>query len=104
MQLDKQVANLNAISSTRGIGSFARFGFNYELIVNGIIEDIKKSIAGNKQGKTLEELLAYCQGDTVEFTEGLKEIYQAKEGLDRSVLMVKMLGQEWQVIVKKSRV
>jgi transcriptional antiterminator RfaH len=32
--------------------------------------------------------------------KGLKAIYQVKEGLERSVLMVKMLGQQSQVIVK----
>jgi transcriptional antiterminator RfaH len=74
------------------------------VIDNGIIEDIKKSIAANKQSKSLTELLAYCQGDTVELTQGtlkgLKAIYQSKDGLERSVLMVKMLGQQNQVVVK----
>jgi transcriptional antiterminator RfaH len=104
IQLDKQVANLNAIRSTRGVGSFVRFGLNHAVIGNDIIEDIKKSIDGNKQGKSLAELLAYCQGDTVKLTQGslksLKAIYQGKDGLERSVLMVKMLGQESLVIVK----
>jgi transcriptional antiterminator RfaH len=104
IQLDKQAANFNAIRSTRGVGSFVRFGLNQATIDNSIIDDIKKSIAGNKQGKALDELLDYCQGDTVELTQGslksLKAIYQAKDGLERSILMVKMLGQESQVIVK----
>jgi transcriptional antiterminator RfaH len=104
IQLDKQVANFNAIRSTRGIGSFVRFGLNQATIDNSIIDAIKRSIAGNKQGKTLEELLDYCRGDTVEFTQGslkgLKAIYQAQDGLERSVIMVKMLGQQSQVVVK----
>jgi transcriptional antiterminator RfaH len=104
IQLDKQVANFNGIRSTRGVGSFVRFGLNHAVIGNCIIEDIKKSIAGNKQGKSLAELLAYRQGDTVELTQGslrgLKAIYQVKDGLERSVLMVKMLGQQSQVVVK----
>jgi hypothetical protein len=78
------VANFNAIRSTRGVGSFV---LNHAVIVNGIIEEIKKSIAGNKQGKSLVELLAYCQSDTVELTQG-------------SLLMVKMLGQQRQVVEK----
>jgi transcriptional antiterminator RfaH len=52
------VANFDAIRSTKGIGSFVRFGLNQAVIGNSIIYDIKKSIAGNKQGKTLAELLA----------------------------------------------
>jgi len=104
IQLDKQVANFNAIRSTRGIGSFVRFGLNQATIDNSIINDIKQSIATGNQGKTLDELLDYCQGDSVELTEGslkgLKAIYQAKDGLERSILMVKMLGKESQVVVK----
>ena len=103
IQLDKQVANFNAIRSTRGVGSFVRFGLNQATIDSRIIDDIKQSIATEKQGKTLDELLDYCQGDTVELTEGslkgLKAIYQAKDGLERSILMVKMLGQESKVII-----
>jgi transcriptional antiterminator RfaH len=103
IHLDKQVANFNAIRSTRGISSFVRFGLNQATIDNSIIDDIKQSIATEKHGKTLDELLDYCQGDTVELTQGslkgLKAIYQARDGLERSILMVKMLGQQSQVIV-----
>jgi transcriptional antiterminator RfaH len=104
IQLDKQVANFNAIRSTRGIGSFVRFGLNQATIDDGIVNAVKKRIVCQKQDKTLAELVECRQGDSVELTEGgfegLKAIYQAKSGVERSVLMVKMLGQERQVIVK----
>jgi transcriptional antiterminator RfaH len=104
IQLDKQVANFNAIRSTRGVGIFVRFGLNQATIDHSIINDIKqKTVIGN-QSKTLDELLDFCQGDSVELTDGslkgLKAIYQAKDGLERSILMVKMLGQESQLIIK----
>jgi transcriptional antiterminator RfaH len=108
IQLNKQLANFNAVRSTRGVGIFIRFGLNQATIDNDIINAIKKRIGCDKQDKTLAELIEYCQGDAVELTEGsfegLNAIYQDKSGLERSVLMVKMLGQERQVIVKKSRV
>jgi transcriptional antiterminator RfaH len=104
IHLDKHVANFNAIRSTRGVGSFVRFGLNQATIDDGIVNAIKKRIACQKQDKTLYELAECRQGDSVELTEGgfegLKAIYQAKSGVERSVLMVKMLGQERQVIVK----
>ena len=103
INLYQSEANFNAIRSTRGVGSFVRFGLNQATIDSRIIDDIKQSIATEKQGKTLDELLDYCQGDTVELTQGslkgLKAIYQAKDGLERSILMVKMLGQESKVII-----
>jgi transcriptional antiterminator RfaH len=104
IQLDKQVANFNAIRSTRGIGSFDCFGLNQAIINSDINDGIKTNIAGDKQGKTLAELLAYCQGDTVELTQGslksLKAIYQVKDGVERSIHMIKILGQQSQVVVK----
>jgi hypothetical protein len=52
----------------------------------------------------LADLLAYCQCDTVVLTQGalkgLKAIYPAKDDLDRSILRVKVLGQQSQVFVK----
>ncbi|AGH45544.1 transcription/translation regulatory transformer protein RfaH [Paraglaciecola psychrophila] len=107
IHLDKQVADFNAIRSTRGVGSFVRFGLNHATIDYGIINAIKKRIGCEKQDKTLVELIEYCQGDAVELTEGSFEgliaIYQAKSGLERSLLMVRMLGQERQVIVKNKK-
>jgi transcriptional antiterminator RfaH len=46
------VANFNAIRSTRGIGSFVRFGLNQATIDDGIVEAIKKRIGCKKQDKT----------------------------------------------------
>jgi transcriptional antiterminator RfaH len=104
ISLDKQVANFNSIRSTRGVGSFVRFGLNPATINNAIINGIKQSNTDEDQHKTLDELLIYHQGDVIKFTKGpfkgLQAIYQTKDGLERSILMVKMLGQESQVIVK----
>jgi hypothetical protein len=58
IHLDKQVANFNAIRSTRGVGSFVRFGLNQAIINSDIIGGSKTNIAGDKQGKTLAELFA----------------------------------------------
>ncbi|MDG1733832.1 MAG: transcription/translation regulatory transformer protein RfaH [Thalassotalea sp.] len=101
--LDKQVANFNAIRSTRGVGSFVRFGMNQATIDDSIIMSIKQSLNTGEQEKTLDELLNYSQGEKVEITtgpfKGLQAIYQTKDGLERSILMVKMLGQDNQVVV-----
>jgi transcriptional antiterminator RfaH len=104
IQLDTNEANFNAIRSTRGVGSFVRFGLQAATIDNTVIESIKENIACAKQHRTLDEIVDYQQGNSVEFTQGpfkgLKAIYQTKDGLVRSILMVKMLGEESQVIVK----
>jgi transcriptional antiterminator RfaH len=103
IQLDTNEVNFNAIRSTRGVGSFVRFGLQPATIDKGIIDAIKQSIADDQPHKTLDELVNYHPGDAMEFTQGpfkgLQAIYQAKDGLARSILMVKMLGQESQMSV-----
>ena len=104
IQLDNQVANFNAIRSTRGVGSFVRFGMKQAVIDNTIIESLKQSLNSEDENKTLDELLSYTQGDQLEITtgpfKGLQAIFKTKDGLERSILMVKMLGQENEVTVK----
>lgn len=104
IQLDNKADNFNAIRSTRGVGHFVRFGLNHATIPNSIIDQIKKDVGETQEeAKTLEELLNFKAGDKVNITEGplkgLEAVYKTKDGLERSILMVKMLGQENEVAV-----
>ncbi|WP_371185703.1 transcription/translation regulatory transformer protein RfaH [Thalassotalea maritima] len=103
IQLDDEQANFNAIRSTRGIGAFVRFGMNHATIDADIIEQIRANQAQSSQPKTLEQMLDYQSGDLVTIQQGpfqgLTAIYQAKDGLERSILMINMLGQQSPVSV-----
>lgn len=101
IQLDPELANFNAIRSTRGVGVFVRFGLKHAQISNTLINTLMQDANVEQQPKSLNELLQYVQGEKVEITQGpfkgLEAIYKAKDGLERSVLLVKMLGQENEV-------
>jgi len=103
IRLDSQVENFNSIRSTRGVGSFVRFGLQQATIASSIIDGIKASLGDEEENKTLEQLLHYSENEQLDVIEGpfkgLQAIYKAKDGLERSILMVNMLGQENEVIV-----
>ncbi len=105
IHLDNSTANFNAIRSTRGIGSFVRFGMKHAVISDHIVEKIQTDMQQTQDAKkTLAQLLNYQAGDKVNINEGpfkgLQAIYKAKDGLERSVLMIKLLGQENEVSVE----
>ena len=102
INLDQSEANFNAIRSTRGVGSFVRFGLNLATLNDSLIQQIKQNIEGN-ENKSLDDLLIYQQGEKVQVTQGaftgLEAIYKTKDGLERCVILIKMLGQENEVSV-----
>lgn len=104
IQLDQNEANFNAIRSTRGVGAFVRFGMKQATISTHIIDKIKLDIEGEQQHKTLDDLVKFISGEQVEITDGpfkgLQAIYQAKDGFERSILLVKMLGQENEIKIE----
>ncbi|TWX72946.1 transcription/translation regulatory transformer protein RfaH [Colwellia sp. C1TZA3] len=105
--LDQSEANFNAIRSTRGVGHFVRFGLNLATLSESLIQQIKQNIAGN-DNKSLDDLLSYQQGETVQVTQGpfkgLEAIYKTKDGLERCILLIKMLGQENEVIIENQAI
>ncbi|MDN3652641.1 transcription/translation regulatory transformer protein RfaH [Thalassotalea ponticola] len=98
IRLNPEQANFNAVRSTRGVGSFVKFGLQHAVISNDIINALQHHQVSNNEPKTLEQLLNLQVGDKVQINQGpfagLEAIYKAKDGLERSILMVKMLGKE----------
>ncbi|MEW6996629.1 transcription/translation regulatory transformer protein RfaH [Colwelliaceae bacterium BS250] len=103
INLDQSEANFNAIRSTRGVGSFVRFGLNHAILNESLVEQIRQNIEGS-DNKSLNDLLTYQQGEKVQVTQGpfkgLDAIYKNKDGLERCILLIKMLGQENEVAVE----
>ena len=103
INLDQSEANFNAIRSTRGVGSFVRFGLKHATLNQNLVEQIRTNIEGS-DNKSLDDLLIYQQGEKVQVTQGpfkgLEAIYKTKDGLERCILLIKMLGQENEVAVE----
>ncbi|TKB46154.1 transcription/translation regulatory transformer protein RfaH [Thalassotalea mangrovi] len=106
VKLDSELANFNAIRSTRGVASFVRFGAEMATVNEQLIEKLKQDteITGNpEQLPTLAELEDYNRGDALIVTsgpfKGLSAIYKASDGLERSIILLNMLGQQNEVVV-----
>ena len=69
-----------------------------------MIDKIKADLQGEDGNKSLAQLLNYNAGDKVEINEGpfkgLGAIYKTKDGLERSILLITMLGQQNEVAVE----
>ena len=86
VKLTIEKSNFNAIRSTRGVGSFVRFGLNYATINNELIARLKTDLAESTEQNTVEILTNIDKGKQLIITEGplqgLTGIYQCKDGLE----------------------
>lgn len=106
IKLTIEKSNFNAIRSTRGVGSFVRFGLNYATINNELIAQLKTDLAESTEQNTVEILTNIDKGEQLIITEGplqgLTGIYQCKDGLERSVLLLNILGKENKVVIENN--
>ena len=108
IKLTIEKSNFNAIRSTRGVGSFVRFGLNYATINNELIAQLKTDLAESSEQNTVETLTNIDKGEQLIITEGplqgLTGIYQCKDGLERSVLLLNILGKENKVVIENNHI
>ena len=106
IKLTIEKSNFNAIRSTRGVGSFVRFGLNYATINNELIAQLKTDLAESTEQNTIEILTNIDKGEQLIITEGplqgLTGIYQCKDSLERSVLLLNILGKENKVVIENN--
>jgi len=101
VSLNPGTANFNAIRSTRGVASFIRFGNAYAVIAANVIDRLKVELA--KTNKDIDDALTPKGGDVVVINDGvyqgLEAIFKASDGLERSVLLIKLLEQQAELTI-----
>lgn len=101
VSLDPQTANFNAIRSTRGVASFVRFGNVYTQIDNGIIECMDSEFGLDNQD--IDNTALPKAGDEVVIDQGiyqgLEAIFKVNDGLERSVLLIKLIEQQAELTI-----
>lgn len=104
VKLNPATANFNAIRSTRGIASFVRFGLEHAQVSLAVIDSLKAGI--NEMAAQLSATNLPKPGDKVMIDQGiyqgLEAIYQATDGLERSVLLIKMLEQQATLVLNNT--
>lgn len=96
--LDTSSSNFNAVRSTRGVVDFVKCGAAYMKVAETLVAELKSG---------QHHLGVRCQlpdaGTEVEIShgpfKGLTGIFQKSDGLERSMLLIKMLNQENEVSI-----
>ena len=96
VSLNPETANFNAIRSTRGVASFVRFGAIYSVVAHDVIQLMRQEL--KKVNSTVDETLCPKEGDIVIINDGvyngLEAIFKASDGLERSILLIKLIEQQ----------
>ena len=96
VKLDPSVANFNAIRSTRGVANFVKFGLSHAKVANNLVnkmqeyDDTQQPIVSDDSIIKTGEKVIVTQG----IYQGLEAIYHNNVGLERSILLIKLLEQE----------
>jgi transcriptional antiterminator RfaH len=104
IQLDELTQNWAPVRSTKGVINFVRFGLSYAKISDSLINFIKAN-----EKSTTEKIFNLNQfklGDSVQINEGVfknfKAIFKSFESNDRVILLMKIMGQDQTLNVKKN--
>ncbi|WP_157826675.1 transcription/translation regulatory transformer protein RfaH [Colwellia sp. 12G3] len=104
VKLDTEKDNFNAIRSTRGVSNFVRFGLNYGKVSNEFINELSSDLNNQAERTNLKTLININKGDELVILDGplagLKGVYQCKDGLERSILLLNILGKENKVVIE----
>ena len=105
VNLNPETANFNAIRSTRGVASFIRFGSAYAIIPNYIVELLEQNMIQLNTEVDSEQLPK--EGDVVIINEGiykgLEAIFSTSDGLERSVLLIKLIEQQALLTIENNK-
>ncbi len=103
-KLNTQKSNFNALRSTRGVSNFVRFGLNYAKVTNEFISKLTTDLNNQFEQTNIKTLTQVSKGEKIVVSEGplsgLKGIYQCKDGLERSILLLNILGKENKVVIE----
>jgi transcriptional antiterminator RfaH len=103
IQLDQKLENWSPIRSTKGVLNFVRFGLNYAIVPDNVIDFIKKNeFSSIDKAKKLDE---FAPGDNVQITEGTFKnciaIFQSFKSDERVILLLHLMGQQQAINIKK---
>jgi len=97
IQADQLDVNFTSIRSTRGINDFVRFGGKIATVPEQLVEQLKKLCHVLNEFEVDTKSL-FKAGDKVEVIagafKGATAIFSCEDGLERSMLLLKILNQE----------
>ncbi|ABM05149.1 NusG antitermination factor [Psychromonas ingrahamii 37] len=105
VNISKNDEKFSAIRSTRGINNFVKFGLSIATIPDQQIKKIEQLChVNNKLAVNSEDV--YQNGDKIEILsgpfKGLTAIFNIEDGLERSMLLLKILNQDNNISFKNS--
>ena len=104
INLDETSENWTPIRSTKGVLNFIRFGLSYAKISNKLIDFIKENELYTIE--RIKNLNDFKPGDKIQITDGVFKncvaVFKSSRPADRVILLMKLLGQEQTLNIKKS--
>ena len=106
IQLDNKSQNWSPIRSTKGVLNFVRFGLQFAKVPESVIDCIQNRI--EETTEKYIDLGRYKPGTKVQITDGsfkgCEAIFQSYNADERLILLMKIIGQEQEMVVPNKHV
>jgi len=106
IQLDNKSQNWSPIRSTKGVSNFVRFGLQFAKVPENVIDCIQNRIEETKEKYI--DLGRLKPGTKVQITDGsfkgCEAIFQSYNSDERLILLMKIIGQEQEMVVPNKHV
>ena len=103
IHLDKSKEDWSPIRSTKGIVNFVRFGLNFAIVPDNVIEFVKANQLSNKE--KLINFNKFKPGDKVQISDGVFKnciaIFESFKSDERVILLMNILGQQQAINIKQ---
>ncbi|QUM79973.1 transcription/translation regulatory transformer protein RfaH [Moritella sp. 5] len=94
VEIDTLAANFNSIRSTRGVIDFVKCGKHYTKVPANLVAELKEK--QQCRDKPEIEVTLFTEGEKVIIQDGafkgIEAIYQCKDGLERSMLLINLIN------------
>ena len=95
VEIDTLAANFNSIRSTRGVIDFVKCGAHYTKVPANLVAELKEK--QQCRDKSEIEVTLFTEGEKVIIQngafKGIEAIYQCKDGLERSMLLINLINK-----------
>ena len=106
IQLDNKSQNWSPIRSTKGVSNFVRFGLQFAKVPESVIDCIQNRIEETREKYI--NLGRLKPGTEVQITEGsfkgCEAIFKSYNADERIILLLKIIGQEQEMVVPNKHV
>jgi transcriptional antiterminator RfaH len=98
LRVDEGRQSLGPVRSTMGVANIVRFGFSYAAVPDNVVRELRERADPHSGLHRLDDSSPFYRGVTVRIAaglfDGLEGVFERRDGAERVLVLLRILGQE----------